>query len=75
MQGMTPCPNVSSGVMFFHIASTALTTILVAFLTHRRLRKDEVDERRWSNNNVQHAQVFREVRKTTGASTEDEEAP
>lgn len=75
MQTPMPCPNMSNAVMMFHIASTAITTVLVAFLTHRRIRKDEVDGRRWTNNELQHQQVVREVRKTNGASVNEDDAP
>lgn len=42
-----PCAGMSPALMLVHIVTSAITTVLVAFLTQRRVRKDRVDGERW----------------------------
>jgi len=52
---------VASWLMLVHILTTALTTILVAFLTHRRLRKDRSDDLRWLKQELRNESIERKV--------------
>jgi len=74
VQATLPCPTTSNAVMMFHIATTAVTTILVAFLTQRRIRKDKTDAERWRQNEAQHQVVRRELRYGPSADVEDDDA-
>jgi len=48
MDGPTmPCSGASPLLMWMHLFTTTLTTLLVAFLAQRRVRKDRVDRERW----------------------------
>jgi hypothetical protein len=48
-QAVGPCPSVSSVVLIVQSITTMITAVLVAFLTARRVDKDRLDSKRWSN--------------------------
>jgi hypothetical protein len=70
-ESMMPCSGMSDRVMVLHIITSGISTVLVCFLTQRRVRKDAKDDARWATNEQQHSTVYNEVRRGMRDSGEE----